>query len=86
MPNEYLQIAIDTGIAIMKREGKKLRDKDRNNQGKDDAAGLMLLASAKAMGEIDISNISETSLEEFANALEAAAKEIRRAAGKIDED
>ena len=80
----YGQILKALAVSEIKNQGKKLRDKDANNTGGDDAGGRALEAIAEGIDAMDLSGITNPkSLRNIGKALEAAGKQIQAEAEKM---
>ena len=78
-------VAIGFGKSLLtnelRKQGRKLTDKDANTTGKDDAGGRSLLALADAVDVIEFTD-NPVSLINIGKALEAAGKQIQAEASK----
>lgn len=72
-----LKLALATAL---KSEGKKRRDKDKNDTGSDDVSGKVLQAFGKSLDAVDLESASKETLKNTAAALRAAADSIDEAA------
>lgn len=72
-------------VSELKKQGKKLRDKDANTTGKDDAAGRSLEALADAVDAIEFTD-NPKSLNNIGKALEAAGKKLQTEAQNAQSD
>ncbi len=80
----YVDLLKDVLIGYVRKEGKKLRAKDADNIGKDDAAGRSLEAIASGLDTIDFSHIQEAkSLRNIGVALEAVGLKLQEEFLKI---
>lgn len=79
------EMAISAGIGALKNEGKKLRKKDANDTGFDDAAGRSVEAIASGLETIDFSDIqSAKSLRSIGGALIAAGEKLQEEADRAE--
>lgn len=82
----YIDLLTGTVISYIKKEGKKLRDKDTNTTGGDDAGGRSLEAIAAGLETIDFSHIKEAkSLHNIGVALEVAGRKLQAEAANADQ-
>lgn len=81
----YQEIIISSGIAVLKNEGKKLRKRDADSVGADDAGGRSLEAIAAGLETVDFSNItSAKSLRNIGIAMVAAGEKLQEEAAKVE--
>ena len=80
----YIDLMKGTLVSYIKGEGGKLRRKDADNVGNDDAGGRALEAIAEGIDTIDFSHIQDAkSLKNIGIALEAVGKKLQDEAGKM---
>lgn len=81
----YKQILIEIAEAELRRQGKKLRDKDSNTTGNDDAGGRALEAIAEAIDTVELDEMTNpASLRNIGRALVAAGEKLQAEADRAE--
>ena len=82
MYSEILKIAATTAL---RTEGKRLKKKDSNSSGSDDAGGRALEAIADGLDAMDFSNIdSAKSLRNIGAGLVAVGEKLQEEAERVE--
>lgn len=79
----YATILKNLLASTMKSEGEKLIRKDKNDVGKDDAAGKSLKAIGAAVEVIELDTVNKETFRNMANGFRAAADELDKAAAEL---
>jgi hypothetical protein len=73
--NEIKNVGLSFAVLKLAKEGKKLKDKDSNDTGKDDLAGSAMVTGAMLIDEL--SDGESNKEEAIATALEDLARQLR---------
>ena len=82
---DYLSLFQSVGGDALKTQGKKLRAKDSNNTGPDDAGGMTLQVLGEFIKTTDFKDIKDAkSIKNIAKTLRMVADQLEDAADKAE--